>query len=241
VRRPLIGITTYHRDRSGRERFQLPTAYVDAVRGAGGAPLLLPPGEADPRRLLDGVQGVLFAGGGDVHPARFDASPHAASYSMCEERDAFEFALMEAALARGLPTLAICRGAQVLNVLLGGDLIGHLPEHVGESVPHRLSRESHVRHAVRLAPESRLARVYGSEALEVASWHHQAVGRLGRGLRPVAWAEDGVVEAVELEGAPALFAVQWHPELDAGEGSPERRLFAAFLAAAGAPRGAEDR
>jgi len=235
VRRPLIGITTYHRDRDGRQRFQLPTAYVDAVRAAGGAPLLLPPGDADPRRLLDGVQGVVFAGGGDVHPARFDAAPNPASYSMCEERDAFEFALMEEALARSLPTLAICRGAQVLNVLLGGDLIGHLPEAVGERVPHRISRESHARHVVSLEAASRLARIYGSELLEVASWHHQAVGRLGRGLRPVAWAEDGVVEALELDGADRLFAVQWHPELDAAEDSPERRLFAAFLAEAGAP------
>jgi putative glutamine amidotransferase len=164
-----------------------------------------------------------------VHPARFDSAPHPASYSMCEERDAFEFALMEEALARGLPTLAICRGAQVLNVLLGGSLIGHLPDEVGEQVRHRVSSESHARHPVRLAPDSRLARIYGAERLEVASWHHQAVGRLGRGLRPVAWAEDGVVEAVELDVAPSLFAVQWHPEIDAAGASPERRLFAAFV------------
>jgi putative glutamine amidotransferase len=206
---------------------------VDAVRAAGGAPLLLPPGEPHPGRLLDGLQGVVFAGGGDVHPARFAGAPNAASYAMCEERDAFEFALMEAVLARALPTLAICRGAQVLNVVLGGDLIGHLPDHVGERVPHRVSRERHTRHAVRLEPGSRLAAIYGTDALEVASWHHQAVGRLGRGLQAVAWAEDGVVEALELEGATWLLAVQWHPELDAaGQGSAEGRLFASFLASA---------
>jgi putative glutamine amidotransferase len=232
VRRPLIGITTYHRDRGDRHRFQLPTAYVDAVRAAGGAPLLLPPGDAHPVRLLDPLQGVVFAGGGDVHPARFGAGTHAASYSMCDERDAFELALMEGALERGLPTLAICRGAQVLNVLRGGDLIAHLPDHVGEAVAHRVSRERHTRHAVRLAPGSRLAAIYGAERLEVASWHHQAVGRLGSGLAAVAWSEDGVVEALELEGAPALLAVQWHPELDSAEGSPEGRLFASFLASA---------
>ena len=174
----------------------------------------------------------MFAGGGDVHPARFDGAPHASSYSMCDERDAFELALMEAALAARLPTLAICRGAQVLNVLLGGDLIGHLPDHVGEAVPHRVSRERPTRHAVRLAPGSRLAAIYGAERLEVASWHHQAVGRLGRGLSAVAWSEDGVVEALELAEAPGLLAVQWHPELDSAEGSPERRLFASFLASA---------
>jgi putative glutamine amidotransferase len=232
VSRPLIGITTYHRDRRGRHRFQVPTSYVDAVRAAGGAPLLLPPGEPEPGRLLDVVQGVVFAGGGDVHPARFAAAPNPASYAMCEERDAFEFALMESVLARALPTLAICRGTQVLNVLLGGDLIGHLPDHVGERVVHRASREQHARHAVRLDPGSRLASLYGTDSLEVSSWHHQAVGRLGRGLRPVAWAEDGVVEAVELDGAPWLQAVQWHPELETAEGSPERRLFASFIEAA---------
>lgn len=230
MRRPLIGITTYHRDRSGRERFQVPSAYVDAVRAAGGAPVLLPPGDARPARLLDGVQGVVFAGGGDLHPARFDSAPGPASYAMCEERDAFEFALMDAALGRGLPTLAICRGAQLLNVLRGGDLIGHLPEEVGEQVPHRVSGEAHTRHEIRLAAGSRLAAIYGCERLEVASWHHQAVRRVGAGLRPVAWAEDGVVEALELEGAPRLLAVQWHPELDPAPDSPERRLFAAFLA-----------
>jgi putative glutamine amidotransferase len=231
LRRPLIGITTYHRERSGRHRFQLPTSYVDAVRAAGGAPVLLPPGDPSPAELLEPLQGLVFAGGGDVHAARFAAEPHPHSYGMCDERDAFELALMEAALERALPTLAICRGAQLLNVLLGGDLIGHLPEHVGEQVTHRTSTLVHARHEVRLDPASRLAAIYGKEQVEVASWHHQAVGRLGRGLRPVAWAEDGVVEAVELAGAPRLLAVQWHPEIDAGEraGDP---LFSSFLAAA---------
>jgi putative glutamine amidotransferase len=233
LRPPLIGITTYHRDRSQRDRFQVPTAYVDAVRAAGGAPLLLPPGEPTPGRLLDALAGVVFAGGGDLHPGRWGGGRHASSYSICDERDAFELALMEEALARSLPTLAICRGTQLLNVLLGGDLIGHLPDAVGEAVPHRASQLEPIRHAVRLAPGSRLAAIYGAERLEVSSWHHQAVGRLGRGLRAVAWSEDGVVEALEHEAAPRLLAVQWHPELDGAEGSPERRLFASFLASAG--------
>ena len=231
MRRPLIGITTYHRERSGRHRFQLPTSYVDAVRAAGGAPVLLPPGDPDPGELLDPLAGLVFAGGGDVHAARFAGEPHPHAYGMCDERDAFELALMEAALARGIPTLAICRGAQLLNVLLGGDLIGHLPDHVGEQVVHRTSTLVHARHEVRLDPASRLAGIYGTDKVEVASWHHQAVGRLGRGLRPVAWAEDGVVEAVELEGAPALLAVQWHPEIDAAESAADP-LFSSFLASA---------
>ena len=229
MERPRVGVTTYQRDRQGRPRFHLPTAYVDAVRAAGGAPVLLPPGDPAPARLLDGLEGLVLAGGGDVHPARFQSSPHAASYGMCEERDESEFALLEAALDRTLPTLAICRGAQVLNVLRGGDLIPHLPDHVGEGVAHRVSRESHTLHRVRLRTGSRLASLYGAESLEVASWHHQAVGRLGAGLEPVALAEDGVIEALELAGAPWLVAVQWHPELDAGEGAAGRRLFEHFL------------
>jgi putative glutamine amidotransferase len=231
--RPRIGVTTYQRDRQGRPRFQLPSAYVDAVRAAGGTPVLLPPGDPAPARLLDGLEGLVLAGGGDVHPARFEAGLHESSYGMCEERDASEFALLDAALSRALPTLAICRGAQVLNVLRGGDLIPHLPEHVGEEVAHRVSREAHTRHPVRLLPGSRLAALYACETLEVASWHHQAVGRLGAGLAAVAFAQDGVVEAVELEGAPWLVAVQWHPELEAEEGSGGRRLFDHFLALAG--------
>lgn len=229
MERPRVGVTTYQRDRQGRPRFHLPTAYVDAVRAAGGAPVLLPPGDPAPARLLDGLEGLVLAGGGDVHPARFRSAAHASSYGMCEERDESEFALLEAALERTLPTLAICRGAQVLNVLRGGDLIPHLPDHVGEDVPHRVSRESHTFHRVRLRPGSRLASLYGAESLEVASWHHQAVGRLGAGLEAVAFAEDAVVEAVELAGAPWLVAVQWHPELDAAEGAPGRRLFEHFL------------
>lgn len=231
MRRPLIGITTYHRERGDRQRFQLPTAYVDAVRAAGGAPLLLPPGDPDPPRLLDEVQGLVFAGGGDVHPSRFAAELNPASYAVCEERDAFELSLMEAALARGLPTLAICRGTQILNVLLGGDLIGHIPDQVGERVVHRVSSAQHARHPVRLAPDSRLAEIYGALRLDVPSWHHQAAGRLGGGLRAVAWADDGVVEALELREAPLLFAVQWHPEIDAASGARES-LFARFLEAA---------
>jgi len=232
VQRPRIGVTTYHRDRTGRPRFHLPTAYVDAVRAAGGAPVLLPPGDPHPARLLDGLEGLVLAGGGDVHPARFQGAPHATSYATCEERDDFEFALLAEAIERALPTLAICRGAQVLNVLRGGDLLDHLPDHVGDEVAHRTSQQEHVHHAVRLRPGSRLAELYGAERLEVASWHHQAAGRLGEGLAAVAFAEDGVVEALELDGAPWLLAVQWHPELDSEDGSPGRRLFDHFVAIA---------
>ncbi|MDH3687286.1 MAG: gamma-glutamyl-gamma-aminobutyrate hydrolase family protein [Myxococcales bacterium] len=228
--RPLVGISTYHRDGDRRPRFHLPTAYVDAVRLGGGASVLLPPGDPHPARLIERLDGLVLAGGGDLHPEVAGGALNAASYSMSRERDDFELALVHEALAAELPVLAICRGTQVLNVALGGDLVGHLPDAVGEDVPHRKSQDESIRHGVSLAPGARLAEIYGPGELDVASWHHQAVGRPGQGLRPVAWAPDGVIEALELEGAPQVLAVQWHPELDLEEGSPHRTLFASFVA-----------
>src|SRR5581483_2895399 len=136
-----------------------------------------------------------------------------------------------AALARRtLPMLCICRGMQLLNVALGGDLVQHIPDHFGERVLHRRPERLPVTHPVRLEPESRLAHLLGATELVVRSFHHQAVGRLGAGLRAVAWSPDGVVEAVESERHPFVVAVQWHPELDAlGDAGP-LRLFEALVA-----------
>jgi putative glutamine amidotransferase len=234
--RPRIGITTYPR-RGERLAFSMPSAYVDAVRAAGGLPFLLPPGEEAPAELLEHVDGLVFSGGGDLHPGRFAAEQHPTVYGVSEERDAFELALMQAALERRTPTLAICRGLQVLNVVLGGDLHLHLPEVTGNEVPHRRSGASAVLHPVQLAEDSDLAVLYGRHALEVQSWHHQAVDRLGRGLRAVGWAADGTVEAVELPGESWLLAVQWHPELDAEAGRPGHPLFGALTRRAAARRG----
>jgi putative glutamine amidotransferase len=227
MRRPLVGITCYHREGDERPRFAVPASYVDAVRAGGGRPVLLPPGDEDPAGLLDGVDGVVLCGGGDIDPARFGGpANHDAVYSTCSERDAFELALIQECLARGKPTLAICRGLQVLNVARGGDLHVHLPDVVGESIAHRVSRDRHTRHAVRIEPGSRLAALLGADEVTVASWHHQAVDRLGAGLRAVAWAEDGTVEAIEVDGAPGMLAIQWHPELQVGE--PDRRQLRLF-------------
>ncbi len=234
--RPRIGVTTYHRDNPDRPRFFLPAAYVDAVRLAGGLPLLLPPGDEEAEEILAHLDGVIFTGGGDIHPRRFGGSHHPHHYSICDERDEFELRLIRAALEARLATFTICRGTQVLNVALGGDLHGHLPDVVGEDVAHRESQDQHVMHQVAVAPGSRLAEVMGQTELEVASWHHQAVNHLGEGLRAVAWAEDATVEALELEDAPWLLAVQWHPELQL-EDPGQRRLFTAFLEAARKPAG----
>jgi putative glutamine amidotransferase len=231
-RRPRIGITTYPRAGRDRLRFSLPSAYVDAVRAGGGLALLLPPGEERPDELLEGLDGVVFGGGGDLDPALFGAEPHAAHYGIDRERDAFELVLMRDALERRLAVLGICRGLQVLNVLRGGTLHAHLPDAVGEDVCHRESQDRHTHHAVRLEPGSRLASIYGTAELSIASWHHQAVHDVGRDLRPVAWAPDGTIEALEDPARPEVLAVQWHPELELAPESPQRRLLAAFVALA---------
>lgn len=228
--RPWIGVTTYHREPEGRPRFQLPAAYVDAVRRAGGLPVLLAPGEAGAAEFLERLDGLVFTGGGDLDPEHFGGERHPHTYFVCRERDVFELELMRAGLERGIPTLAICRGMQVLNVAQGGALHVHVEDAVGQAVLHRASQAEPTRHPVRIAAGSRLAGLLGrAELTEVASWHHQAVSRLGRGLRAVAWAPDGTVEALELDGAPQLLAVQWHPELDVEERSPHGRLFRALV------------
>jgi putative glutamine amidotransferase len=235
--RPLVGITTYPREGSEREIFSLPTAYVDAMRRAGAIPVLLTPGEDAAGELLDALDAICFAGGGDLDPERLGAPAHPANYGINTERDAFELALMGGALERGMPLLAICRGMQVLNVTLGGSLHAHLPEVVGDAVTHRLVERIEpgvvrllpAHHEVRLAPSSGLAGIYEKTELHVASWHHQAVDRLGNGLRPVAWAPDDSIEALELGGEPQVLAVQWHPELQIEPGSPQLRLFRALV------------
>lgn len=231
MRRPVIGITTYHRDGDDRPRYAVPASYVDAVRAAGGRPVLLPPGDEDASEVIEGLDGVVLCGGGDIDPALFGGETgHGAQYSTCAERDAFELAVVKHCLVRRMPTLAICRGLQVLNVACGGDLHVHLPDVVGETVLHRVSRDRHAHHPVRLAPASRLAALLGPEDLSVASWHHQAIDRLGADLRAVAWADDGTVEAVEIEAWPDLLAVQWHPELQVEEpDGRQRRLFEALV------------
>ena len=137
-----------------------------------------------------------------------------------------------------MPVLCICRGMQLVNVALGGDLVAHIPDHYGNGVIHRNEGLKPVQHDVRIEPGSRLAGLLGVTELAVHSVHHQAVGRLGKGLRAVAWAPDGVVEAFESTQHPFLIGVQWHPELAALGDARQRRLFDALLARPAAARSA---
>ncbi|WAL67049.1 gamma-glutamyl-gamma-aminobutyrate hydrolase family protein [Amycolatopsis cynarae] len=226
--RPVVGISTYvEQARWGvwdTGAALVPRSYVDCVVRAGGVPVLLPSVGTDTSALA-AVDAVVIAGGADVDPARYGETPHEKTVSR-PERDAFEFALTADAVARGLPVLGVCRGLQVLNVALGGSLTQHLPEKLGHA-EHQPGPGVYGHNRIMLAAGSRAAAILGTQA-KGHCYHHQAVARLGTGLRAVGWAADGTIEAVELPGERFVLGVQWHPEQDV----EDVRLFAALLEAA---------
>ncbi len=223
-----IGITTYGVNEHGR--FTLPAGYVESVRRAGGLPLLLAPGEARTDEWLELVDALILVGGGDVDPALYGGRAHPAIGGVDRARDQTEIALVRGVLARRKPLLCICRGVQLLNVALGGTLIEHVPDEVGERVPHRAAQD-YQRHAVHVERGSRLASVLGTCETNPASSHHQALRRVAEGLSVVARADDGIIEAVEMPQHPWLIGVQWHPERTSAEDRDQQRLFDALVQA----------
>ena len=223
MNKPIVGLTTY--PASATHGWHTPALYVDAVLRAGGVPMMLSGQCPDcAERWLDVVDGVVLIGGGDINPAEFGSAGHETIYNLSAERDAMELALMRALLTYPKPVLAICRGMQILNTVLGGTLHVHLPDVVGESVLHRAPPRDPIQHSIQVAADSELAKVIGQQ-VHTASWHHQAIDQLGQGLKAVAWAPDGVIEAVELEGRQDLLAVQWHPEITAAEDDGQQHMF----------------
>ena len=223
MNKPIVGLTTY--PASATHGWHTPVLYVEAVLRAGGVPMMLSGQCPDcAERWLDVVDAVVLIGGGDINPAEFGSTGHETIYNLSAERDAMELALMRALLVRPKPVLAICRGMQILNTVLGGTLHVHLPDVVGESVLHRAPPRDPISHGIQVAADSELAKVIG-EQVHTASWHHQAIQQLGKGLKAVAWAPDGVIEAVELEGRQDVLAVQWHPEITAAEDNGQQQMF----------------
>lgn len=227
---PFIGVTTY--GRGPHNRFILPAEYVDAVRRAGGIPLLLPPGEERLDAILPLLKAVVFSGGGDLDPDLYGGGQHETIYMVEPERDRSEIELARRVFDLSVPTLAICRGTQILNVAEGGTLIEHLPDEVGETVTHRAPPREPIAHPVKVEPASRLAGILGATDFSCMSWHHQAVRRVAPGFEVVARAPDGTIEGLEAPSHPWLVAVQWHPELTAAEDPIQQRLFDALVEAA---------
>jgi putative glutamine amidotransferase len=225
----VIGITTYVTQAQwsywDEEAVLVPAAYVQALERAGGRPVLIPPSEHGIEETLDAVDGLVFSGGSDLDPDLYDQEPHDETFGVVPERDRGELALLEAALARDLPVLAVCRGSQVLNVARGGDLVQHLPDLVGDE-KHKHTPGTFADHDITLQPGTRLASLLGDHA-PVKSHHHQGFGRVGDGLRVAAHAEDGTIEAVEDPSRRFALGVLWHPE--AGE---DLKLFEELVDAA---------
>jgi putative glutamine amidotransferase len=239
--KPLIGLTTYGRHERQIETyfydefFCLPALYVDAVRRAGGLPLLLPPGSDDWLAWLALIDALIVTGGGDVNPAAYHGQPdHEAIAGVDLDRDASELALLRQVTgAQAMPVLCICRGMQILNVALGGTLYEHIPD-VREEDIHRAADGGWALHPVEVDPDSFLAGVMGVAEVTTYSGHHQAVKDLGQGLVEVARAPDGLPEALALPGHPWLVAVQWHPEMSAAGDPSQQRIFDKLVAAAAA-------
>lgn len=215
---PLIGITSgLTRNQAGSTLCQVGQAYITAIQNAGGTPIIIPV-EIDAQsieNLLARVDGLLFTGGGDIDPLLFNGDPHPRVYGISPERDLLELTLIKRALQVEKPLLAICRGIQVLNVALGGTLHTHIKDQLPNAMKHDyfpgFPRDK-LAHTISLTCGSKLQKILGADDVQVNSLHHQGIARLGKGLSATAYAPDGLVEGVEVEGVNFALGVQWHPE-----------------------------
>jgi putative glutamine amidotransferase len=231
--RPIVGITTYITPASfgawELDSALVPADYVRAVERAGGRALLVPPSTDGVEETLDALDGLIFSGGSDLDPALYGQEMDPETNGIVPLRDSGELALLRAALERDLPVLAICRGSEVLNVALGGDLVQHLPDVVGDD-RHKHTPGIFADHEVWLEQDELLFPLLGEQVM-IKSHHHQGLGRIGEGLRVAARADDGTVEAVWEPTRRFTVGVLWHPE--AGE---DARLFDELVAQASAYR-----
>jgi putative glutamine amidotransferase len=240
---PIIGITASRICNStGTPMTALNEVYSLAVARGGAVPVIIPVGQSDEtlQSLLAHLDGVLFSGGGDVETSRYRGLEHPCVEGVDPDRDRIEVLLVEQVVQRGMPFLGICRGIQVINVALGGTLYSHLADQHPGAIKHDYSPgypRDHPAHEVKIAPRCRLAQILGMTRVMTNSLHHQAVHQLAPGLRALAHAPDGIVEAVEYSGHPFGLAVQWHPEW-MPDSPPMQALFRAFTAAASQARGA---
>lgn len=238
--KPIIGVAADHTPYTGhddRRAEGVMEAYVQAIVHAGGVPILLPVSlvQSDLERVVEQCGGVVITGGNDIGPSRYGKSPMPSNDQTDAAKDDLDLALVRKCIARSIPFLGICRGMQVLNVAQGGTLIQDIPTTTGSSIHNINQYPDHpldaFAHAVRVEPNSLLDRCLGAETVSTNSRHHQAIDRLGRHLRIVAYASDGLPEAIELESHPFCLGVQWHPE-NLTKDLAMVRLFQAFVRAA---------
>jgi putative glutamine amidotransferase len=245
MNRPVIGMCTALEQARwsvwDQPAMLLARSYVDAVQLAGGLALMLPPDRRqieEPDQVLDLIDGLMLTGGADIDPAAYGQQAHTETVDTVPERDEFEIALVNAAIARDLPVLGICRGMQLINVARGGTLRQHLPEHFGHGEHRRVVGSfDGAEHDVRLAAGTLAARAAGETEHETRSHHHQGIDRVGEGLVVSGRSTlDELAEAIELPDRRFVLGVQWHPEADTAS-----RVIGAFVAAAGAQVSGEQR
>lgn len=236
--KPLIGFTptpqVEETDHGTFRRNALTAYYSKAIEAAGGIPVMLPAHYQEVGEMLDRIDGLVLSGGGDIDPARFGQDLHPKSDEIDAERDAFEYAIFHEAVRRDMPVLGICRGLQLINTALGGTLyqdIGDLKadaqEHRQHSVPVHAEQTYHT---VTLAPGNHpLREILGTDTLDVNSFHHQGIDRLAEPLTAIAQSDDGLIEAIDYPDMTFCIAVQWHPEMLAGDRSDHASIFSAFI------------
>jgi len=234
---PLIGLTTFRQiDPYGQPQLAIKEAYVRSLSAAGAAPLFIPLGltEAALDRILSGLDGVLFTGGGDIHPEHYGSQMHPLVDEIDLDRDRVEIHLVKRVIENGMPFLGICRGLQMINVTLGGTLYEDILDQRPGSLRHQYYPDwprDYLAHDVRIETNSRLHKIVGHGEAPVNSLHHQGIRQLAPSVRPTAYAPDGVIEAIELSSHPYGLAVQWHPEWLPAHPSMQA-IFRDFVAAA---------
>lgn len=233
MKKPLIGLTASHNVKTGESL--LSPYYAEAVRQSGGIPVTLPLflDKEEMEQMADTLDGFLFTGGPDIHPFYFNEETLEGCGDLSPLRDRLELDLVPVLRRKSKPVLAICRGAQILNIAMGGDIYQDIPSQLPDRTPRIAHRQpfhaSNPSHHVLLDPSSRLFHSMGLATLEVNSAHHQAVRDIAPGLKVCARADDGVIEAIEDPSLPFFIGVQWHPELLFATHDHAKRLFATFL------------
>lgn len=230
--KPIIGIGSDILATPGRrDRVFAYTAYIESLRRAGAVPVLIPPQPENAADLVESLDGIVLAGGDDCDPAVYGEEPHPSVEPMDPRRQENDLMLARTARDRGIPTLGICLGVQIMNIVAGGRIIQDIDSQVGTSIEHASVPEDRARHDVKIVDGTRLASILGARTLEVNSSHHQAIRSAGQGLRVTAQAPDGIIEGLEDPKHPFYVGVQWHPEDMPGEESATT-IFRAFVEAA---------
>jgi len=230
--KPIIGIGSDVLQKKGeRDRAFAFTTYVESLRRAGAIPVVIPPQPENAEEIVDNLDGILLAGGDDCDPRAYGEDAHPTVEPMDARRQNNDLTLARVARERGIPTLGICLGVQVMNVAAGGTLIQDIDSELRTDIEHASAPSDRHRHEVLIEDDTHLAKIVGNQELNVNSSHHQAIRHVGQGLRVTALAPDGIIEGLEDPSHPFYLGVQWHPEDMAEEESAES-LFGAFVDAA---------